>query len=1753
METLTLANHKLLTSSRLESLKGQKSEPSSSSKQSLSYTTLPNTQKWLENVCKKQSESACIDAQSECEKLVHEVADLAAKRLQNIPSDKEKHKAYLRHHFVPLDQLEDKSLGALFRGVALHVQKSALEKLEQEKENWEQCGTMADTLQSQKRSCVPREQWEALKAVALLYDSPCSKGKRLPFATHQSSYIVDPKPQNVPDYKSIDDWVEAFNHNDGERDERLSQTHLILEDLRYQAWNWEGTTPTIPIAKKVPLIRKSLLKLVACDDQSVQIKALKYLIELLEADPLTEDSSHGIFELVNDIRDRIAIKVEGIEKVVQRPLMRAYALGLENILLHEQLENTAVISQVTKDLTWDRADEYKGYSSGDKEIDYWTGHALEAVKRCKTNISDLEDFARRFLLVTNSIVQIAATINSPDAAPGALETAQANLMEAFYHLPLHEAWFEKTILVRRLARFGMRDYQEFQEIAPCIQFEKGRIAKPHSLPQKVKKKAKDLFTGTNDELFLYGVVSTLGSTALYSPEEEVAKSAMKLLIQFGTTNNDVIQKKIVEVFSDIQERGGRLGETARLLIHFFPVLPDKCGDKTQKLIQKIQIQSPPLDYEEGADNSYYNDVLMYMVHYVAEVRSLEEPGGHSLVTVLANSEEKEVVKTFFQWIKDHAPHYQKPDVYGRTAYHVAMSKHNNSVIKDLAEELKGIDINALDHQKDSHHTKELKDKEDDKKPEEKAAQHQAGGYTALHEAVNYGFALGIPELVKFGAQVDKRSLSGLTPLHLAVTKDAYLSAEALLKEGADPNALNFDQECALDLVLEEDREVLLGLLLQYGADTGQSPYITPLMAAAHYGAENCLIRLIHARGSKAIEPDEALSILLYMSRGAAGKGCSQMFFQFYEERLKNDPKHGPVLKLFKDWPGLERVGNHYRVKRAQGKARALYGNTEFIELCRSTKEIATLKESIQGAKKSLKTQINKSNYFRLNPLHAAILNRNEKAISLLIKAGIDLNQKDAVGNTPLHYAAWLRDDVLMETLLKSGAKPNPVNIYGETPLLLFSGEDNRRIPSAIHTVADRVIKKPLDSKSLERIFKLAEHFNIDLLAKDRCGNTALHKALGTKQGPIAEALCLQAPELFWMKNSLGLTPFLDALRHGEVPHLAQIMQAASGEDLLALEKLFEQVQTTSTLVNKLIEAQAPIELIRALLMSQRKLAFKAAKDKRRETPLHVAARMGRLDILQLYNELEFSRGAVDSFDNTVAHTAAINKQEAFLKQLIQDSPQLLNKRNKDGRVPSHLAAVKCSTEMMKALTPSEKHCLIKDNHGETPLHLACRYGNKKAVEVLINKNPKTLFVGNRKGNTPLHLAAAAGQLECVKLLLAAWNEGRALEEKKAKEQNLPIDPRWTIPLYAVENARGEAPLALAAQECQLKTLCHLVDEGENFRSADFNQETGLHKATRNLHIEVIEKLLEMERVRTSPGQQKRIDARRDGRGEVAIHELLKIGERLKEEPDKAEKAMLIHLQANKKLMAIRNEHGLTFVHGAAARGMEPLLSYLAEHQQMAPYRKYVNWSAQDNRGNTPLHHAVKGNHASSVKLLLKQGVSLNTENENGETPLMLAMHHASPEIAKMLINQGAKVLVHDKKGKTIIHHLFKYQKPPLSEEMSLLLAKILKVFPELVHEKDDSKRTPLHVLAQAGHVNQLSIVLRALPPASQKELEAYVWKQTKSDTDAEELAPYHMKQLIRDFPSNELGAEGKKIPSLARRVFGNRKKRTRRITANRSA
>ena len=126
----------------------------------------------------------------------------------------------------------------------------------------------------------------------------------------------------------------------------------------------------------------------------------------------------------------------------------------------------------------------------------------------------------------------------------------------------------------------------------------------------------------------------------------------------------------------------------------------------------------------------------------------------------------------------------------------------------------------------------------------------------------------------------------------------------------------------------------------------------------------------------------------------------------------------------------------------------------------------------------------------------------------------------------------------------------------------------------------------------------------------------------------------------------------------------------------------------------------------------------SAADKRGQSGLHIAARIGREEVAKL-------------FLSRKAHIDA---------------------KDKDGYTPLHRAAKKGWRNIVRLFLAKGASVNYRDNCGNTPLHLSVSAGREKVVKLLIKK--ADISAKNDDGETPLHKAILKGDKEIERFLIS---------------------------------------------------------------------------------------------------------------------------------------------------------------------------------------------------------------------------------------------------------------------------------------------------------------------------------------------------------------------------------------------------------------
>uniref|UniRef100_A0ABD2WQC2 Uncharacterized protein n=1 Tax=Trichogramma kaykai TaxID=54128 RepID=A0ABD2WQC2_9HYME len=173
-----------------------------------------------------------------------------------------------------------------------------------------------------------------------------------------------------------------------------------------------------------------------------------------------------------------------------------------------------------------------------------------------------------------------------------------------------------------------------------------------------------------------------------------------------------------------------------------------------------------------------------------------------------------------------------------------------------------------------------------------------------------------------------------------------------------------------------------------------------------------------------------------------------------------------------------------------------------------------------------------------------------------------------------------------------------------------------------------------------------------------------------------------------------------------------------------------------------------------------------ARDKKGNTPLHLAAAGGSLILVELLLKNQADPNSRNKEGSTPLHLICKRRvngglvNQFFKVALDMDLEVRINAQDKRGNSPLHLAlADRCCNEyMVRVLLTKDADPNVANEQGQTPLHLVCsRYHKDNTAYEFFNsckfeKKPLEVDAKDKKGRTPLQLAVANLLMEEVNLL-----------------------------------------------------------------------------------------------------------------------------------------------------------------------------------------------------------------------------------------------------------------------------------------------------------------------------------------------------------------------------------------------------------------
>nr|XP_033785199.1 ankyrin repeat and death domain-containing protein 1B isoform X3 [Geotrypetes seraphini] len=256
-------------------------------------------------------------------------------------------------------------------------------------------------------------------------------------------------------------------------------------------------------------------------------------------------------------------------------------------------------------------------------------------------------------------------------------------------------------------------------------------------------------------------------------------------------------------------------------------------------------------------------------------------------------------------------------------------------------------------------------------------------------------------------------------------------------------------------------------------------------------------------------------------------------------------------------------------------------------------------------------------------------------------------------------------------------------------------------------------------------------------------------------------------------------------------------------------------------------------------------------DKHGLTPLHLAAWSADLNIMVMLIKAGVNQKATNEDGMNVLHFAAQNNKGDIVNYLLQDLHLMdLNKCDKKGKKPFHLAAENGHIQTVKNLISLKLFTLERDKEGNTALHLAAKNGRNEVVETLINLWDD-INEQNENGETPFYLAVEGGHEDCAVLLLEAGSDIDRLNKDGTNALHIAAQNGYvSIVKFLISknidlavSGQKDTPLHLAIRNHHMDIVEILSETQFDINTLNQMQQTALHLAAELRNIELVEKLL----------------------------------------------------------------------------------------------------------------------------------------------------------------------------------------------------------------------------------------------------------------------------------------------------------------------
>ncbi|KAI3387547.1 hypothetical protein SNEBB_006262 [Seison nebaliae] len=734
-----------------------------------------------------------------------------------------------------------------------------------------------------------------------------------------------------------------------------------------------------------------------------------------------------------------------------------------------------------------------------------------------------------------------------------------------------------------------------------------------------------------------------------------------------------------------------------------------------------------------------------------------------------------------------------------------------------------------------------------------------------------------------------------------------------------------------------------------------------------------------------------------------------------------------------------------------------------------------------------KTALNKTlNGNGQNLFHLSVRSNRSAIIDKLINLGMDINEFSGDGMNVLHVCALhCKEDIILH-ILRQKININSYTYNMRTILHIICMRTNIVSLSLFQNIVrlcEKDFKLQIDQNGYLAVMYAIEshHFSLvrdllrDQLAEQLAcqtvndGNNLVHLAAKKGHVDVLNHLLMDLKCDYKISNNLKQNIFHILAIEGNLDGIRLLLTLKADPELVDAEGRtpihLAAEYGHNDVINYLIDefkcnvtsraadgstlmhiASERGHLNTALLFMKRGIALHMP-NKDGAVCLHAAAKYGHYTIVRALLHKGANIDSRTKDDLTPLHLAVENDNVEVVQLLLGSGAKVQIQCGSAKESPLHSAAKQCgSLKSAEMLLKSGANPNMRKVNGETPLHVAARYGNVHLIRLLLMDRANA-FLQSESGDTPLHICVRYCNYQCVYIIL------KFVEESLGKFD--------AVLLVNTVNYEGETATHLASElkKKQLHSEFEDVDimkllliyEADLHVHTKLTMETPLHYAARGGNSDIL-----LEILKFLPNDKL----------QLAINDQSKNGwsPLLTACSESHTKFVHILLQYNARI-DVFDELGQSALHLATTAGNIDIC------RELLMKNAFVN--SKTKSGLSPLHIAAKKGRQSIVRMLVEEfDAAIETVTLCKKTVLHIAAQYGRFDTCKYLLSTNVNLLTIDSNGATPLH---------LAAEQDH--AEIIKLFlqyqPDLMEQQSVNGDSCIHIASRKGSIAVMNSLIHA--------------------------------------------------------------------------